>query len=131
MINGQDLLKSPEELETFDNVENCGVEETPFDRGIDAITQIKGEKLEITTRMNPQIANAGQIALMYRHRYPHLKVVTDAFDQLERFAISTNGEGRHEVIDVTKAGCGSYSESVEMSADPDSKRTFTPVNDGE
>lgn len=67
------------------------------------LTVEEGKPLDITTRTNPALAEAAQFANAWVYRYGS-NYASGRIAQVERLAISMNGQGRRDLIDALTAG---------------------------
>lgn len=77
--------------------------ELPVNTAIDQLTRTSGDDLELSTRSNPRMFAAASVGYIYTHVFGS-KYVQGRVEQMERLAVSTNGQGRRDLIDTVKAG---------------------------
>lgn len=77
--------------------------ELPVNTAIEQLTQLQGDGLEITTRTSPALAKAAAVGYIYTHTFKSA-YVRGRIEQTERLAISTQGQGRKDLIEAVKAG---------------------------
>lgn len=75
----------------------------PVNTALRKLSQLHGPELEISTRTNTTINRAAAAGLIYaftfQSRYAAARV-----EQVERLAISADGQGRRDIIDAIAAG---------------------------
>lgn len=77
--------------------------ELPVNTAIEQLTQLRGDGLEITTRTSPALAKAAAVGYIYAHTF-NSGYVQGRIEQTERLAVSTQGQGRKDLIEAVKAG---------------------------
>lgn len=75
----------------------------PVTTGIDKLSTLDGQQLEIMTRTNRAIVRGIQSGTAFQSRYKSLYIQRKT-EQLMRLAISSGGKGRQDIIDIVKAG---------------------------
>lgn len=75
----------------------------PVTTGIDKLTTLDGQQLEIMTRTNLAIVRGIQSGTAFQSRY-NSQYIQRKTEQLMRLAISSGAKGRQDIIEVIKAG---------------------------
>lgn len=96
-----ELLTDPLIPEAGDMPET--VPETPYAMAFGLLSALGGEKLEIMTRANPRLVQAAQVSYCMVAQFGSLYIAGEN-DQLGRYAVSVQGEGRKEIVDSLRAG---------------------------
>lgn len=95
-------LRSPNEIENDIAPTDSG-QEPPVSRGMGYLTTTDGAELEILTRTSVAIVRAIDAGSVFAARY-RSKYIQSRIEQMERLAISNDGQGRDEIIRVIQAG---------------------------
>lgn len=95
-------LKLPGEIEADVAPESSG-QEPPVSRGMMHLTTTRGAELEILTRTSVAIVRAIDAGSIFAGRY-RSSYIQSRIEQMERLAISNDGQGRDEIIRVIQAG---------------------------
>lgn len=77
------------------------VDDTPYEKGLEMLSVLNGPQLQIMTRTNPRIIEASSVAYNLVSEF-HTEYLAGFNDQNMRFAVSLKGQGRKEVVDITK-----------------------------
>ncbi len=96
-----DLLTDPQVPEVGDMPETMS--ETPYGMAFGLLSALEGKELEIMTRSNPRLVQAAQVSYCMVAQFGSMYIAGEN-DQLGRFAVSLNGEGRKEIVDSLRAG---------------------------
>lgn len=75
----------------------------PVNTALRKLSQLHGPELEISTRTNTTINRAAAAALIYTYRF-NSAYAAARIEQVERLAISVDGQGRRDIIDTVAAG---------------------------
>lgn len=75
----------------------------PVNVALGQLTTLEGSGLELTTRTTPRLVHAAAFAYIYTHTY-NSDYARGRIEQIERLAVSMNGQGRRDLIDVVQAG---------------------------
>lgn len=102
-----DMLKHPEVGDVGDMPVMEG--DTPYDKAIDLLSVLSGPQMEIMTRTNARMVEAGNVAYNLYSNF-HSQYIVGKVDQIMRFAVSFQGKGRGEVVDSLKAGAQAYAQ---------------------
>lgn len=73
-----------------------------FDRAYDALTATHGPMLQMMTRTTPSMRQLEDTAFILRYRFDS-DYVAERLCEVERLAVSEEGRGRTDIIDVVKA----------------------------
>ncbi len=77
--------------------------ELPVNTALDKLSKLGGEELEISTRSSTIMNRAAAAALIYVFAFGS-GYAAARVEQVERLAISADGQGRRDVIDAIAAG---------------------------
>ncbi len=98
----------------------------PVNTALDKLSKLRGEELEISTRSNSTLNRAAAAGLIYvltfQSSYAAARV-----EQIERLAVSVDGQGRRDVIDAIAAG-GRVPDEY-LNGDPSRSSEFTNLRD--
>lgn len=75
----------------------------PVNTALSKLSKLRGPELEISTRTNTTINRAAAAALIYTYRF-NSAYAAARIEQVERLAISVDGQGRRDIIDTVAAG---------------------------
>lgn len=95
-------LRNPFDIED-DELPPDGGQVPPVSRGMGYLTTTKGAELEILTRTSVAIVRAIDAGSVFAARY-RSSYIQSRIEQMERLAISNDGQGRDEIIRVIQAG---------------------------
>lgn len=95
--SAEDLVKDP----SF--VSLGSAPEIPVRTALKQLMTTQGDGLELSTRSSPAIARAASIGYIYTTVYAS-QYVQGRVEQMERLAVSMQGQGRRDLIDTVKAG---------------------------
>ena len=73
-----------------------------FDRAYDALTATHGPMLQMMTRTTPNMRRLEDTAFILRWRFDS-DYIGERLNEVERLAVSEDGRGRTDIIDVVKA----------------------------
>ena len=73
-----------------------------FDRAYDALTATHGPMLQMMTRTTPAMRQLEDTAFILRYRFCS-DYIGERLNEVERLAVSEDGHGRTDIIDVVKA----------------------------
>lgn len=79
------------------------ISDTPYGMAFGLLSALEGKELEIMTRSNPRLVQAAQVSYCMVAQFGS-QYIAGENDQLGRFAVSLNGEGRREIVDSLRAG---------------------------
>lgn len=96
--DASELLSAPQAV-----ARASGKPDAPVTVVLNNLTVTEGQKLEILTRTNPNLANAAQIGFIFKHMYGSA-YVAKRVELIERLAVSMDGKGREEQISALQAG---------------------------
>ena len=99
--NATELLDDPQVPEVGEMPET--VPDTPYAMAFGLLSALGGEKLEIMTRANPRLVQAAQVSYCMVAQFGSSYIAGEN-DQLGRYAVSIQGEGRKEIVDSLRAG---------------------------
>lgn len=79
--------------------------DTPFNQTVDIMATTGGPRLELFCRSNKNLVEAAEVCynMAYRFRSGYIK---GRMDQIMRFSVSANGQGRQELVTALQAGSG-------------------------
>lgn len=77
--------------------------ELPVNTALDKLSKLDGEELEISTRSNTTLNRAAAAGLIYVFAF-NSGYAAARVEQIERLAVSVDGQGRRDVIDAIAAG---------------------------
>ncbi len=77
--------------------------ELPVNTALDKLGKLGGQELEISTRSNTTINRAAAAGLIYTYTFGS-GYAAARVEQVERLAVSANGQGRRDFIDAIAAG---------------------------
>lgn len=97
--SASDLLNNPQIPEIGEMPDF--VDDTPYEKGLEMLSVLKGPQLQIMTRTNPRIIESSSVAFNMVSEF-HTEYLAGFNDQNMRFAVSLKGQGRKEVVDITK-----------------------------
>lgn len=97
--SGSELLDEP--LDDMDG----NVVQTPFDQTVTLLATTRGESLELFCRANSKIAEAAQLCYNMQYRF-HSNYIAGRINQIMRFSVGLNGQGRSELVQSLQAGSG-------------------------
>lgn len=95
--------KTANDLRKEPNILMRSTPELPVNTAIDQLTQLSGDRLEISTRSSPMLARAASVGYIYSHTFGS-GYVQGRIEQVERLAVSNGGEGRKDMIEAVRAG---------------------------
>lgn len=75
----------------------------PVNTALDNLTQLSGDRLEISTRSNVTLNRAAASAFIYTSTFGSA-YAKGRIEQIERLAVSSAGEGRKDIIETIRAG---------------------------
>lgn len=107
------------------------ISETPYGMAFGLLSALEGKELEIMTRSNPRLVQAAQVSYCMVAQFGS-RYIAGENDQLSRFAVSLNGEGRKEIVDSLRAGGDmpdAYYENQSGSSGHSPPRTFSDAVD--
>lgn len=79
--------------------------ETPFNQTVDILATTGGPKLELFCRSNKSLVEAAEVCYNMAYRF-RSKYIIGRMDQIMRFSVSANGQGRGELVTALQAGSG-------------------------
>lgn len=79
--------------------------ETPFNQTVDILATTGGPKLELFCRSNKALVEAAEVCYNMAYRF-HSSYIKGRMDQIMRFSVSSNGQGRGELVTALQAGSG-------------------------
>lgn len=100
--------------------------ELPVNTALDKLSKLQGEELEISTRSNTTLNRAAAAGLIYVHTFGS-SYAAARVEQIERLAVSVDGQGRRDVIDAIAAG-GKVPDEY-LNGDPSRSAEFTNLRD--
>ena len=109
--DAEELLDEPNI--SFTDTNGMADMETPFHQAIDLLAVTRGEELELMTRATKSIADAAAIGYNMIFRF-NSRYIKGRIEQLERLAVSIQGQGRDEVVRSLQAGSGVPDSFYEM-----------------
>ncbi len=77
--------------------------ELPVNTALDKLSKLDGEELEISTRSSTVLNRAAAAGLIYTYTFQS-DYAAARVEQIERLAVSVDGQGRRDVIDAIAAG---------------------------
>ncbi len=77
--------------------------ELPVNTALDKLSKLDGEELEISTRSSTVLNRAAAAGLIYTFTFQS-NYAAARVEQIERLAVSVDGQGRRDVIDAIAAG---------------------------
>lgn len=77
--------------------------ELPVNTALDKLSKLNGEELEISTRSSTVLNRAAAAGFIYAHTFGS-GYASARVEQIERLAVSVDGQGRRDVIDAIAAG---------------------------
>ncbi len=102
--------------------------ELPVNTALDKLSKLGGEELEISTRSNTTLNRAAAAGLIYTFTFKS-GYAAARVEQIERLAVSVDGQGRRDVIDAIAAG-GKVPEEY-LNGDPMRSSEFDNLRDDE
>lgn len=100
--SGAELLE--EEYEE-DAVLESDPMQTPFNQTVDILATTGGPKLELFCRSNKPLVEAAEVCYNMAYRF-HSNYIMGRMNQIMRFSVSANGQGRGELVTALQAGSG-------------------------
>lgn len=79
--------------------------ETPFNQTVDILSSTSGPRLELFCRSNKSLVEAAEVCYNMAYRFKS-KYIMGRMDQIMRFSVSANGQGRAEMVQSLQAGAG-------------------------
>lgn len=99
--SGAELLKEDYEDVSFES----DPMETPFNQTVGIMATTGGPRLELFCRSNKPLVEAAEVCYNMAYRF-HSKYIQGRMDQIMRFSVSANGQGRSELVTALQAGSG-------------------------
>ena len=96
--------------------------ELPVNTALDKLSKLDGEELEISTRSNTTLNRAAAAGLIYAFTFES-RYAAARVEQIERLAVSVDGQGRRDVIDAIAAG-GKVPDEY-LNGDPSRNEEYT------
>lgn len=104
-----DMLKHPEVNDVGEMPTMAG--DAPYDKAIELLSCLSGPQMEIMTRTNARMVEAGNVAYNICSNF-HSEYIGGKADQIMRYAVSYQGKGRNEVVESLKAGAQAYAQQA-------------------
>ena len=79
--------------------------QTPFNQTVDILSTTGGPRLELFCRSTKSLVEAAEVCynMAYRFKSPY---IIGRMNQIMRFSVSANGQGRSEMVQSLQAGSG-------------------------